>query len=70
MKETPEDKAFEQELKGKMGWKCSCSLDIVDKESALKQVTCSLSLSWLRKKLWNLFSHCTSSKIQYSPYLL
>jgi Zn finger protein HypA/HybF involved in hydrogenase expression len=40
MKETPEDKAFEQELKGKMGWKCSCSLDIVDKESALKQVTC------------------------------
>ncbi|MBP2045126.1 hypothetical protein [Methanobacterium aggregans] len=40
MKETPEDKAFEQELKGKMGWKCSCSLDIVDKESSLKQVTC------------------------------
>lgn len=40
MKETPEDKAFEQELKGKMGWKCSCSLDIVDKESSLKRVIC------------------------------
>lgn len=22
------DKAFEAELKGKMGWKCSCSLDL------------------------------------------
>ena len=40
MKETPEDKAFEQELKGKMGWKCSCSLDIIDKKSSLHDVTC------------------------------
>ncbi|MCE7698095.1 MAG: hypothetical protein K8E24_004400 [Methanobacterium paludis] len=40
VKETHEDKIFEQELKGKMGWKCSCSLDIIDKESSLKQVTC------------------------------
>ena len=31
-----EDKAFEQKLKGKMGWKCSCSLDIVDGDSTLK----------------------------------
>jgi len=23
-----------------MGWKCSCSLDIVDKRSKLKSVTC------------------------------
>jgi len=35
-----EDKAFEQKLKGKMGWKCSCSLDIVDQGSSLKQVVC------------------------------
>ena len=34
------DKEFEALLKGKMGWKCSCSLDIVDKESTLKTVTC------------------------------
>jgi len=34
------DKEFEAMLKGKMGWKCSCSLDIVDKESMLKSVTC------------------------------
>jgi hypothetical protein len=40
VKEIDEDKAFEQKLKGKMGWKCSCSLDIVDKESSLKQVVC------------------------------
>ena len=40
VKEIDEDKAFEQALKGKMGWKCSCSLDIVDKESTLRQVTC------------------------------
>ena len=33
-KEIDEDKAFEQALKGKMGWKCSCSLDIVDKKSS------------------------------------
>ncbi len=26
VKDVDEDKAFEQELKGKMGWKCSCSL--------------------------------------------
>ena len=34
------DKEFEAMLKGKMGWKCSCSLDIVDKESMLRSVTC------------------------------
>ncbi len=34
------DKEFEAQLKGKMGWKCSCSLDIIDKESSLKSVTC------------------------------
>ncbi len=34
------DKEFEAQLKGKMGWKCACSLDIVDKESTLKVVTC------------------------------
>jgi len=39
-KEIEEDKAFEQALKGKMGWKCSCSLDIIDKESTLKTVQC------------------------------
>jgi hypothetical protein len=39
-KEMDEDKAFEQALKGKMGWKCSCSLDIVDKKSSLKEVVC------------------------------
>lgn len=39
-KEIDEDKAFEQALKGKMGWKCSCSLEIVDKKSSLQSVTC------------------------------
>lgn len=34
------DKDFEAQLKGKMGWKCSCSLDIVDKESSLRSVKC------------------------------
>lgn len=34
------DKEFEAQLKGKMGWKCACSLEIVDKESALRSVTC------------------------------
>lgn len=34
------DKEFEAQLKGKMGWKCACSLDIVDKKSSLKSVTC------------------------------
>ena len=34
------DKEFEAQLKGKMGWKCPCSLDIIDKESTLKQVNC------------------------------
>lgn len=34
------DKAFEAELKGKMGWKCACSLDIVDKKSSLREVQC------------------------------
>ena len=39
-KEIDEDKAFEQALKGKMGWKCSCSLEIIDKESSLHNVQC------------------------------
>lgn len=39
-KDSKVDKAFEAELKGKMGWKCSCSLDIVDKKSTLKQIIC------------------------------
>lgn len=34
------DKAFEAALKGKMGWKCSCSLDIVDKKPTLRQINC------------------------------
>jgi hypothetical protein len=38
--ESDEDKAFEQTLKGKMGWKCSCALDIVDNKSSLRDVTC------------------------------
>ncbi len=40
VKDTDIDKEFEALLKGKMGWKCSCSLDIIDKESTLKSVTC------------------------------
>ena len=39
-KEIDEDKAFEAALNGKMGWKCSCSLDIVDKESSLVELRC------------------------------
>jgi hypothetical protein len=39
-REIDEDKAFEAALKGKMGWKCSCALDIVEKESSLKSVRC------------------------------
>lgn len=39
-KEIDEDKAFEAALRGKMGWKCPCALEIVDKESALIQITC------------------------------
>jgi hypothetical protein len=39
-RDTDIDKEFEAQLKGKMGWKCACSLDIVDKKSALRQVTC------------------------------
>lgn len=39
-KEIDEEKAFEQALKGKMGWKCSCSLDIVDKGSSLREIRC------------------------------
>ena len=34
------DKEFEAQLKGKMGWKCACSQDIVDNESSLRSVTC------------------------------
>ncbi len=40
VKENDIDKEFEALLKGKMGWKCSCSLDIIDKESSLKSVVC------------------------------
>jgi len=40
VRDTEIDKEFEAQLKGKMGWKCSCSLDIVDKESTLKSVIC------------------------------
>lgn len=40
VKEADIDKEFEAQLKGKMGWKCSCSLDIVDSKSSLKTVTC------------------------------
>lgn len=39
-KDTDIDKEFEAQLKGKMGWKCACSLDIIDKKSSLRQVTC------------------------------
>ena len=39
-KEFDADKAFEQKLKGKMGWKCSCALEIVDKHSSLREVIC------------------------------
>lgn len=39
-KKVDEDKAFEQALKGKMGWKCSCALEIVDKKSTLHSVIC------------------------------
>jgi len=34
------DKEFEAQLKGKMGWKCACSLDIIDKKSSLRSVVC------------------------------
>lgn len=40
VKETDIDKEFEAQLKGKMGWKCACSLDIIDKESSLRPVRC------------------------------
>lgn len=40
MKDAEIDKEFEAQLKGKMGWKCSCSLEIIDKESELRQITC------------------------------
>lgn len=39
-KNTEIDKEFEAQLKGKMGWKCACSLDIVDKKSSLRTITC------------------------------
>ena len=39
-KEIDEDKAFEAALSGKLGWKCSCSLDIVDKKSTLMEIRC------------------------------
>jgi len=40
-KKYDEDKAFEAALKGKMGWKCDCSLEIVDKKSSLKEIQCT-----------------------------
>lgn len=40
-KKYDKDKAFEAVLKGKMGWKCSCSLDIIDKKSSLVDRRCS-----------------------------
>ena len=39
-KEDGTDKAFEAALKGNMGWKCACSLDIVDKKSGLVDLQC------------------------------
>jgi len=39
-KENNTDKAFEAALKGNMGWKCACSLDIVDKKSSLIDLHC------------------------------
>ncbi len=39
-KKLDEDKAFEQALKDKMGWKCDCALDIVDKKSSLEKIRC------------------------------
>jgi len=39
-KEDDTDKAFEAALKGNMGWKCSCSLDIIDKKSSLIDLHC------------------------------
>ncbi len=38
--ETNGNKEFEQALKSKMSWKCSCSLDTVDKKSSLRQIIC------------------------------
>ena len=45
VKDAEIDKKFEAQLKGNMGWKCSCSLDIVDKDSSLKTVTCKNRLN-------------------------
>ncbi len=67
VKDSEIDKEFEAQLKGKMGWKCSCSLDIIDKEPTLKNVTCkkwekSLKqtekqiIALIVKKLFNLNS--------------
>ncbi|WP_409199697.1 hypothetical protein [Methanobrevibacter sp. DSM 116169] len=39
-KEIDEDKAFEAALKGKMGWKCPCALDIMDEKSKLLDLSC------------------------------
>ena len=39
-KDDNNDKAFEAALKGNMGWKCSCSLDIVEKKSSLIDLQC------------------------------
>jgi hypothetical protein len=38
IKEKNEDN--EQALKSKMGWKCSLSLDMVNKKSSLRQIIC------------------------------
>jgi Zn finger protein HypA/HybF involved in hydrogenase expression len=39
-KDNDVDPEFEAMLKGKMGWKCDCSLEIVDKKSSLHEVLC------------------------------
>ena len=42
------DKEFEAQLKGKMGWKCSCSLDIIDKESTLNRLNVKNVVKYLK----------------------
>ena len=48
VKEFDEDKAFEQKLKGKMGWKCSCSLDILIKNVPSKKSSVKVAVRFLR----------------------
>ncbi|HEY0196593.1 MAG TPA: hypothetical protein VGC02_03365 [Methanobacterium sp.] len=62
-KEIDEDKAFEQELKGRMGWKCPCSLDIVDKKSSLVEVTCkNCGMTFKTNKDTDLCFDCEKSQ--------